>query len=221
MSSTPSPPSAWASRRRRLRGGHGRAHRRWRRGISSQAGPGQGARGGRDGDSEWGRGSRKDPGAARAGLHRQLEPSGAPDRRRAGRRRHPQRRRGAGAGSRSAGPCVAGSAPGWPGPPVARRRRDRGLSHRPRQREGRRRRYRWDEHISAGAAHARPIPDEIARRFVFAGTAAEVAQMVRRLEGCGVTHVLALLMGSDIAGTLEAWSREITPAWRTPSMAGR
>jgi alkanesulfonate monooxygenase SsuD/methylene tetrahydromethanopterin reductase-like flavin-dependent oxidoreductase (luciferase family) len=79
----------------------------------------------------------------------------------------------------------------------------------------------WDEHISAGAAHARPIPDEIARRFVFAGTAAEVAQMVRRLEGCGVTHVLALLMGSDIAGTLEAWSREIMPAWRTPSMAGR
>jgi hypothetical protein len=45
--------------------------------------------------------------------------------------------------------------------------------------------------------------------------------MVRRLEGCGVTHVLALLMGSDIAGTLEAWSREIMPAWRTPSMAGR
>ena len=82
-------------------------------------------------------------------------------------------------------------------------------------------RYRWDEHISAGAAHARPIPDEIARRFVFAGTAAEVAQTVRGLEGCGVTHVLALLMGSNIAGTLEAWSREIMPAWRTPSMAGR
>src|SRR5207249_9685069 len=82
-------------------------------------------------------------------------------------------------------------------------------------------RYRWDEHISAGAAHARAIPDETARRFVLAGTAAEVAQTVRRLAECGVTHVVALLMGSNIAGTLEAWSREILPAWRTPSMAGR
>jgi len=82
-------------------------------------------------------------------------------------------------------------------------------------------RYRWDEHITPGAGHARPVPDEIARDFVFAGTAAEVAQMVRRLEACGVTHVLPLLMGSNIAGTLAAWSREIMPAWRTPSMAGR
>jgi len=81
--------------------------------------------------------------------------------------------------------------------------------------------YRWDEHITPGAAHARPVPDEIARSFVFAGTAAEVAQTVRRLEACGVTHVLPLLMGSNVAGTLEAWSREVMPAWRTPSMAGR
>lgn len=82
-------------------------------------------------------------------------------------------------------------------------------------------RYRWDEHIAEGAAHARPVSDEVARRFVFAGTAADVSQTVRRLEACGVTHVLPLLMGTNIAGTLEAWSREVMPAWRTPSMAVR
>jgi hypothetical protein len=55
------------------------------------------------------------------------------------------------------------------------------------------------------------------------GRYVEYAVAAERLgfEGCGVTHVLALLMGSDLAGTLEAWSREIMPAWRTPSMAGR
>jgi 5,10-methylenetetrahydromethanopterin reductase len=82
-------------------------------------------------------------------------------------------------------------------------------------------RYRWDEHIRAGAAHARAISDDTARQFVLAGTGAEVAQTVRRLDQCGVTHVIALLMGSNIAGTLEAWSREIMPAWGTPSTAGR
>ena len=81
-------------------------------------------------------------------------------------------------------------------------------------------RYRWDEHIAEGAAHARPVSDEMARRFVFAGTAADVSLTVRRLEACGVTHVLPLLMGTDIAGTLEAWSREVMPAWRMESMAG-
>jgi hypothetical protein len=79
----------------------------------------------------------------------------------------------------------------------------------------------WDEHIALGAAHARPVPDEIARSFVFAGTAAEVTRTVRRLEACGVTHVLPLLMGSNITGTLEAWSREVMPAWRLSSLAGR
>jgi len=77
-------------------------------------------------------------------------------------------------------------------------------------------RYRWDEHITTGAAHARPVPDEVARNFVLAGTAAEVAETVRRLEGCGVTHVLPLLMGSNIGGTLEAWGREVMPASRMP-----
>jgi len=61
-------------------------------------------------------------------------------------------------------------------------------------------RYRWDEHIAQGAAHAPPVPDEIARSFVFAGTAGEVTQTVRRLE---------------------AWSREVMPAWRISSLAGR
>jgi len=55
---------------------------------------------------------------------------------------------------------------------------------------------------------------------VIAGSAIGPAS-AKAVEGGGVTHVLALLMGSDIAGTLEAWSREIMPAWRTPSMAGR
>jgi len=82
-------------------------------------------------------------------------------------------------------------------------------------------RYRWDEHIALGAAHARQVPDDVAKSFVFAGTAADVTQTVRRLEACGVTHVLPLLMGTNIAGTLEAWSREVMPAWRMPSMAGR
>ncbi len=79
--------------------------------------------------------------------------------------------------------------------------------------------YDWSEHITVGAAHARPVSDAMARSFVFAGTADEVAQSIKRLEACGVTQVIALPMGSRIEATLEAFGREIIPAWRTPTLA--
>ena len=74
--------------------------------------------------------------------------------------------------------------------------------------------YKWDEHITVGAAHARPVSDEMARNFVLAGTADDVARSVEGLERCGVDHVIALLMGSDMEGTLETFGREIIPLWR-------
>jgi 5,10-methylenetetrahydromethanopterin reductase len=80
--------------------------------------------------------------------------------------------------------------------------------------------YDWSEHITVGAAHARRVSDAMARSFVFAGTVDEVAQSIKRLEACGVTQVIALPMGSRIEATLEAFGREIIPAWRTPTLAG-
>jgi 5,10-methylenetetrahydromethanopterin reductase len=72
--------------------------------------------------------------------------------------------------------------------------------------------YDWDQHIAVGAAHARAVSDDMARNFVLAGTVEDVARTVESLEACGVTHVLPLMMGSDIATTLEAFGREIIPA---------
>jgi 5,10-methylenetetrahydromethanopterin reductase len=81
--------------------------------------------------------------------------------------------------------------------------------------------YRWDEHIAPGAAHARPVSDEMAKNFVLAGTAADVTRAIEGLASCGVTHVVALLMGADLDGTVEAFGREIIPAWRAAPAAAR
>jgi 5,10-methylenetetrahydromethanopterin reductase len=79
--------------------------------------------------------------------------------------------------------------------------------------------YNWADHIALGAAHARLVSDDMARNFVLAGTAADVARAIERLGSCGVTHVLPLLMGSNIEATLEAFGREIIPLRRTPPTA--
>jgi 5,10-methylenetetrahydromethanopterin reductase len=76
--------------------------------------------------------------------------------------------------------------------------------------------YDWNEHIAVGAAHARAVSDDMARNFVLAGTADDVGRTIQSLETCGVTHVLPLPMGSGIVTTLEAFGREIIPAWRAP-----
>ena len=74
--------------------------------------------------------------------------------------------------------------------------------------------YRWDEHIAIGAAHARSVSDDLAASLVFAGTADDVARAVERLAACGVTQVIALMVGPSINATLEAYGRDIIPAWR-------
>ena len=82
------------------------------------------------------------------------------------------------------------------------------------------RQYRWAEHIAPGAAHARPVSDEMARNFLLAGTADDVARTIERLAQAGVSHVIPLMMGSDIEGTLRAFGRDIIPGWRrTPAGA--
>lgn len=81
--------------------------------------------------------------------------------------------------------------------------------------------YRWDDHIALGAAHARPVSDDLARALVLAGTIDDVARAIERLQACGVTHVLPLLMGRDIDATVEAFGRHIIPAWRRPPVAVR
>jgi alkanesulfonate monooxygenase SsuD/methylene tetrahydromethanopterin reductase-like flavin-dependent oxidoreductase (luciferase family) len=74
--------------------------------------------------------------------------------------------------------------------------------------------YRWDEHIALGAAHARAVSDDLAASLVLAGTADDVARAVERLAPCGVTQVIALMVGPSIDATLEAFGRDIIPAWR-------
>jgi alkanesulfonate monooxygenase SsuD/methylene tetrahydromethanopterin reductase-like flavin-dependent oxidoreductase (luciferase family) len=74
--------------------------------------------------------------------------------------------------------------------------------------------YRWDEHIALGATHARAVSDEMASSFAFAGTADDVRRAIERLEPCGVTHVIGLMVGASIDATLDAYARDIIPAWR-------
>jgi 5,10-methylenetetrahydromethanopterin reductase len=81
--------------------------------------------------------------------------------------------------------------------------------------------YNWNEHIRAGAAHARSVSDAIARRLVLAGTVADVVDAVLRLEAAGVTHVIPLVMGANREATLEAFGREIIPVWRPAPTAAR
>ena len=81
--------------------------------------------------------------------------------------------------------------------------------------------YDWAEHIVPGAAHARPVSDEMARHFTLAGTADDVARTIEGLEGVGVTQVIPLLVGSDIEGTLKVFGSEIIPAWRAAPAAAR
>lgn len=81
--------------------------------------------------------------------------------------------------------------------------------------------YKWDEHIALGAAHARPVSDEMARNFVLAGTADDVARTIERLAQSGVTHVIPLMMGPSIEGTLRVFGRDIIPAWRTSPAVAR
>src|SRR5262245_30226046 len=69
--------------------------------------------------------------------------------------------------------------------------------------------------------HARVVSDDMTRNFALAGTADDVARAIERLETCGVTHVLALMMGPNIAASLEAFGRDIIPAWRPPGAAVR
>jgi 5,10-methylenetetrahydromethanopterin reductase len=79
--------------------------------------------------------------------------------------------------------------------------------------------YDWAEHIRVGAAHARVVSDAMASKFVMAGTVADVVGTIQGLERCGVTHVIPLPMGSSQETTLEAFGREIIPAWPERSMA--
>ena len=81
--------------------------------------------------------------------------------------------------------------------------------------------YDWNEHIAVGAAHARVVSDDMTRNFALAGTADDVARAIERLETCGVTHVLALMMGPNIAASLEAFGRDIIPPWRPPRAPAR
>jgi 5,10-methylenetetrahydromethanopterin reductase len=83
------------------------------------------------------------------------------------------------------------------------------------------RQYRWDEHIAVGAAHARPVSDEMARNFVLAGTADDVARTIERLGEAGVGHVIALMMGTDLDGTLAAFGRDIIPGRREAPAGAR
>ena len=81
--------------------------------------------------------------------------------------------------------------------------------------------YKWDEHIALGAAHARPVSDEMARSFVLAGTADDVARTIEGLAQAGVSHVIPLMMGTDIDGTLRAFGRDIIPGRRAMPVGAR
>lgn len=80
-----------------------------------------------------------------------------------------------------------------------------------------RKEYRWADHLVVGAAHARQMTDDMASKFILAGTPGDLVRTIKGLEECGVTHTIALFIGRDIKGSLEAFGREVLPVWRKPS----
>ncbi len=75
------------------------------------------------------------------------------------------------------------------------------------------RQYRWQEHLAAGADHARDVGDEVTRQLALAGTPEDCVETIVRLEACGVTQVAPFFMGTDVARSVEAFGRGVIPRW--------
>lgn len=72
-------------------------------------------------------------------------------------------------------------------------------------------RYRYQEHLSAGAAHGPDLPPEVVRDYVLAGTPATVRQQIAALETLGITKLMIVPVGLDTCRLIEGFAQEIIP----------
>jgi probable F420-dependent oxidoreductase len=73
--------------------------------------------------------------------------------------------------------------------------------------------YDYDEHSRVGAAHGAFVTDEICDRFSVLGDVAQITAKLRELEAIGVDHFSVYLMTHRQESTLEAYGKEIIPAF--------
>jgi alkanesulfonate monooxygenase SsuD/methylene tetrahydromethanopterin reductase-like flavin-dependent oxidoreductase (luciferase family) len=73
--------------------------------------------------------------------------------------------------------------------------------------------YDYKDHSRVGAAHGEFVTDEIADRFSVLGTVQQATEKLRELESIGVDQFNIYLMTEGQEAVLEAYGREIIPAF--------
>jgi alkanesulfonate monooxygenase SsuD/methylene tetrahydromethanopterin reductase-like flavin-dependent oxidoreductase (luciferase family) len=73
--------------------------------------------------------------------------------------------------------------------------------------------YDYDEHSRVGAKHGEFVTDEICDRFCVLGNAEQAIAKLRELEAIGADQFNIYLMTQDQEVTLEAYGRDILPAF--------
>ena len=73
--------------------------------------------------------------------------------------------------------------------------------------------YDYNEHSRVGAKHGEFVSDEICDRFSILGTPEMAIEKLRHLESIGVDHFSIYLMTHGQEATLEAYGRDIIPAF--------
>jgi probable F420-dependent oxidoreductase len=74
--------------------------------------------------------------------------------------------------------------------------------------------YDYKEHSREGAAHGEFVTDEICDRFAVIGSLDQVRDKLKELESVGVDHFNIYLMTHGQEQILEAYGREVIPAFR-------
>ncbi|GHO51123.1 TIGR03842 family LLM class F420-dependent oxidoreductase [Ktedonospora formicarum] len=73
--------------------------------------------------------------------------------------------------------------------------------------------YDYQQHCQVGALHVDFVPDEVIDRFCVIGTAQQCQQRIEELANLGVTQFNIYLMTKDKERTLDAYGKEIIPAF--------
>jgi len=73
--------------------------------------------------------------------------------------------------------------------------------------------YDYNDHSRVGAAHGEFVTDEIADRFSVLGDVGQITAKLRELESIGVDHFSIYLMTHGQEATLEAYGRDVIPAF--------
>jgi probable F420-dependent oxidoreductase len=74
--------------------------------------------------------------------------------------------------------------------------------------------YNYLHHAEVGSSNAEFVSDETVDRFCIVGSAEDHVRKLRELQEAGVTQFNIYLMSGDEEATVEAYGRDVVPAWR-------